>query len=79
MVILGLIVIYISCVFRFILLDAVLWNRCNLGEGWRRWQQQGSSFFLWVIGFGLAMLAGLALLVGGPIYLDQTEILYQAL
>lgn len=69
LVILGLIAIYISSVYRFILLDAVLRDRCNLGEGWRRWQQQGSSFFLWVVGFGLGMLAGLALLVGGPIYL----------
>ena len=69
MVILGLISIYISSVFRFVLFDAVLRDRCKLGEGWRRWQQQGSSFFLWVVGFGLGMLAGLALLVGGPIYL----------
>ena len=69
LVILGLIAIYISSVYRFILLDAVLRDRCNLGEGWRRWQQQGSSFFLWVVGFGLAMLAGAAVLVGGPVYL----------
>ena len=69
MVALGLVTIYIASVFRFILLDAVLRDRCELRAGWRRWRQQGSGFFLWWVGLGLAMLAGMAVLVGGPVYL----------
>src|SRR5579863_9748742 len=46
--------VYVSCVFRFILFDSVLNDRCELGPGWRRWQKQGASYFLWTIGFGLA-------------------------
>ena len=69
MVALGLAAIYIASVFRFVLCDAVLRDRCQLREGWRRWQKQGSGFFLWWVGLGLAMLAGMAVLVGGPVYL----------
>lgn len=63
-----LVMLYVSSVFRFILFDAVLHNRCELKEGWHRWQRQGSSYFLWQIGFGMVSLAGLALVVGGPIF-----------
>ena len=69
LVALGLIVIYIASVFRFVLFDAVLRDRCQLVAGWRRWQKQGSGFFLWWIGLVLAMLAGAAVLIAGPVYL----------
>jgi MFS family permease len=68
LVLLVLVMIYISSVFRFILFDAVLKNRCHLGEGWRRWQRQGSSYFLWQIGFGLASLAAFGIVIGVPIF-----------
>ena len=29
---------YIGSVFRFILLDSVLYDRCEIRAGWRRWQ-----------------------------------------
>ena len=67
-VLLVLVMIYISSVFRFILFDAVLYNRCDLGEGWRRWQRQGSSYFLWQIGFGLISLAAFVIVIGVPIF-----------
>jgi hypothetical protein len=38
-----------------------------LREGWRRWQQQGNSFFLWQIAYSLACLAAFAVAIGGPI------------
>lgn len=65
--VLALLWIYVSSVFRFILLEAVLYDRCKLREGWRRWQTEGGSYFLWTIGFGLASLAGMSALVGGPL------------
>ncbi len=69
MIVFGLLWMYIASVYRFILLDTVLSNRCELRKGWNRWQEQGSSLFLWGIGFGLAMAAALAVFLGGPVYL----------
>ncbi len=66
---LGLLWTYVASVFRFVLLDAVLNDRCRLGEGWRRWQPQGLSYFLWQIGFSAAMVASLAVLFGLPVLL----------
>lgn len=68
-IVLGLVLLYISSVFRFILFDAVLSDRCRLREGWRRWQGSGGSYFLWQIAFSLVMTAVLAVLIGAPIYL----------
>lgn len=69
LLILGLLAIYIASVFRFILLEAVLHDRCELREGWRRWQPHGSSYFLWLMGLSLAMLLGMVVLVGVPAFL----------
>lgn len=66
---LGLVLLYIASVFRFILFEAVLSDRCGLRQGWRRWQQPGWSYFLWQVGFSLVLTAVLALLVGAPVYL----------
>ncbi len=66
---LGFLWMYVASVFRFILLDAVLYNRCELRKGWRRSTQPGTSFFLWSLGFGLVVLVALGALVGGPILL----------
>jgi len=64
---------YISSVFRFILLDSVLYDRCEIRAGWRRWQPQGISYFLWLICFGLVTLTGLAVLVGTPVALAWAQ------
>ena len=69
LVALGLLAIYISSVFRFIMLDAVLRDRPHLMEGWRRWQEPGSRYFLWQMGFLFVSLLGLAVVVGGPVLL----------
>ena len=60
--------IYAASVFRFILFDAVLYNRCEIRKGWHRWQSQGSSLFLFVIALGLALPGALLVLLGGPIF-----------
>ncbi len=69
LVALGLLWAYAASVFRFVLLDAVLTNRCELRAGWRRWKVPGKSFFLWCIGFGLIVLLALTVLVVGPVLL----------
>lgn len=61
--------LYISSVYRFILFEAVLYDRCRLREGWRRWQTQGQSYFLWIIAYTFCTLAVIGVVVGTPILL----------
>jgi len=62
----GLIMMYVSSVMRFILFDSVLAKRCHIREGWSRRQGQAWSYFLWQLGFMLATLAGMVVLLGIP-------------
>ena len=64
---LTVIFIYISSVFRFILFDSVLRERVHIREGWRRWQGRGGRFFLWQLGFSAVTLTLLGMVVGLPL------------
>jgi hypothetical protein len=59
--------IYSDCVYRFILLDAVVSGQCRLREGWRRWRAAGRRYFLWVIAFGLAQFVLVGTVAGIPL------------
>jgi hypothetical protein len=59
--------IYSDCVYRFILLDAVVSGQCRLREGWRRWRAAGRRYFLWVISFGLAQFVLVGTVAGIPL------------
>jgi hypothetical protein len=59
--------IYVSSVFRFILFDSVLHNRCEVRAGWRNYKGPGGSYFLWQICFGIATLAAFALVILLPL------------
>lgn len=59
--------IYSDCVYRFILLDAVVSGRYRLREGWRRWRAAGRRYFLWVIAFGLAQFVLVGTVAGIPL------------
>ena len=63
----GVLLIYVSSVYRFVLFDAVLNSRYGLRRGWRRWRYCGRKLCWWTIGFGLVTLAALAFVVGGPV------------
>lgn len=67
----GLAWIYAASVYRFILLDSVIHDRCDLREGWRRWRGHGRHYFLWNLGFALAVIVALGLLIGGPVFVAQ--------
>ncbi len=56
--------IYISSVFRFVLFDSILTDRCVIKEQWNRWRPAGLSFFLWRICFGLGVMLFLGVLAG---------------
>lgn len=62
----GIILMYISSVMRFILFDSVLMKKCRIREGWRRRQSAGWKYFLWQLGFAIAVFAGMAVLLGIP-------------
>ena len=66
---LGVLWLYCSCVFRFVLFEAVLHARCEIRDGWRRWQSAGLSYFLWTLAFLAVSLGALAILVGVPVFL----------
>lgn len=62
-----LLFIYITSIYRFILFDSVLHDRCQLQEGWRRWQVQGQSYFLWTIAYMFASLTTIGVAIGAPV------------
>lgn len=59
--------IYSDCVYRFVLLDAVVGGQCRLREGWRRWRAAGWRYFLWVISFGFAQFVLVGVVAGIPL------------
>ncbi|MBZ5542075.1 MAG: hypothetical protein LAO07_00160 [Acidobacteriia bacterium] len=69
LIVLFLLWLYAASVYRFILFDSVLYNRCELRKGWQRWKLQGYSYFLWMLGLAVAVPAILLVLVGVPIFL----------
>jgi hypothetical protein len=64
--VIGIVLMYISSVMRFILFDSVMAKECRIREGWGRRQGPGLRFFLWKLVYLLVMLAGLVVLVGIP-------------
>jgi len=59
--------IYIASVYRFVLFDSVLHNRCELKGCWRRWEPRGRSFFFWCLAIIVGFLAAYAVLIGAPL------------
>jgi hypothetical protein len=57
---------YVSSVMRFILFDSILARECHIRQGWNRRHAIGWKYFWWQLGFGVIMLAVLAVLVGIP-------------
>jgi hypothetical protein len=61
--------IYSDCVYRFILLDAVVSGHCRLREGWRRWREAGRRYLLWVVAFGFGAFVLVGVVAGVPVFL----------
>lgn len=62
-----LVIMFIACVFRFVLFDSVLRNQCQIRAGWKRFQEQGFSYFLWSVCLGFSVLLANLVLIGGPV------------
>ncbi len=64
---LGILLMYISSVMRFILFDSVLAKECHIREGWSRRQQAGWRYFVWKFLYALVTFGVLTVLVGIPL------------
>jgi len=73
-----LVFMFIACVFRFVLFEAVLRNKCEIRAGWKRWQEQGYSYFLWSLCLGFSVLLAVGVLIGGPVLLAWTQGVFDA-
>ena len=70
LIVLGLVLavlfIYINSMMRFVLFDSIVTRQCHVRQYWGRRQRPGFRYFVWQIVFGLAVLAGLIILIGIP-------------
>ena len=65
---LALLLIYLSCRFRFILFDSVLQGDAQIGRGWRRYSRQGQQYLGFMVLFLVVLWVLLALIVGLPLW-----------
>ncbi len=59
--------IYIASVFRFVLFDSVLHDRCTFKGSWTEWEPCGRSYFFWSITLFFATGLGTGLIIGTPL------------
>lgn len=62
----GIILLYVSSVMRFVLFDSILSRECRIRQGWSRRLAEGWRYFVWKLGYLFVTLACLVLLVGVP-------------
>jgi hypothetical protein len=65
--VLGIVLMYISSVMRFILFDSVLARECHIRAGWSRRQDPGLRFFRWNLLCAAVTIAGAVALAGIPL------------
>jgi hypothetical protein len=61
--------VYVASVYRFVLFDSVLYDRCELKGSWTRWEPCGRSYFYWNLAFSVIAWIVLSLLIGAPLLL----------
>jgi hypothetical protein len=66
LLILVLLYMYVASVFRFVLFDSVLYDRCELKGSWKRWEPCGRSYFYWTLCLFVASTLGTGLILGVP-------------
>lgn len=64
--VLGIVLMYVSSVMRFILFDSVLAKECHIRQGWSERQGPGWRYFLWKLLYTLVTLGALIVAVGIP-------------
>jgi hypothetical protein len=59
--------LYVASVYRFVLFDSVLYDRCELKGSWARWEPLGRSYFGWCFILFVIYAVGTAVLIGVPL------------
>jgi hypothetical protein len=65
---LSLVLLYLSCRFRFILFDSVLQKDAQIRRGWARYGQQAQRYLGFLISLLFISMAAAALIVGVPLW-----------
>jgi len=65
--VLGLLLMYISSVMRFILFDSVVAKECHIREGWSQRQGPGWRYFIWKLLYLLVTFGTMVVLAGIPL------------
>jgi hypothetical protein len=62
----GIIIMYISSVMRFVLFDGVVTRECHIRQEWNRRIGEGWRYFVWRLGYLLLSLAAVVIVLGIP-------------
>jgi hypothetical protein len=65
--VLGVFLLYVSSVMRFVLFDSVMAKQCHIRRAWVRRQEHGIKYFWWKLLYMLAAMMGMVVLVGIPL------------
>ena len=63
----GIILMFVGSVMRFILFDSIIARECHIRWGWSRRLGPGWRYFVWKLGYILLTLAGIVVVVGVPL------------
>lgn len=63
----GIILMFVSSVMRFILFDSIIARECHIRWGWSRRLGPAWRYFAWKLGYILLTLAGVIVVVGIPV------------
>ena len=65
---LGIIMMYVGSVMRFVLFDSIIARECHIRWSWSRRLGPGWRYFVWKLLYALLSLAGIAIVVGIPVF-----------
>jgi hypothetical protein len=69
----GIILMFVGSVMRFILFDSIIARECHIRWGWSRRLGPGWRYFVWKLGYILLTLAGIVVVVGFPLAFAFTK------
>jgi MFS family permease len=69
----GIIMMYVGSVMRFVLFDSIITRECHIRWSWSRRLGPGWRYFVWKLLYALLSLAGIAIVVGIPLALAVTQ------
>jgi hypothetical protein len=69
----GIIMMYVGSVMRFVLFDSIIARECHIRWSWSRRLGAGWRYFMWKLGYILIALVGLGVVVGIPVAVAFTK------